>query len=165
MTDLNNNSIVNIEFYEALTDINKLTKFLKDKTNIENIFFDGDNIIMWCAAYGNSETFDYLIKNGCSIYYKNNRGYTPLHESCAFGKTSIIHYILHNDINLIKSVSSNGRTILHELFKYNQYDALSYLISYYPKHLNSLKIKDNYGKFPEEYTSDNNMQYLNMMIN
>jgi ankyrin repeat protein len=156
--------LLDFKIIEALGNITKLKTLFNDNTDMKNIMIYGDNIIMYCAAYGNSETFDYLIKNGCTNYYKNNRGYTPLHEACAFGKNDIIHYILYNDINLINSTSSNGRTILHEIFKYNQYNTLSYLISYYGKYLNKLKIKDNYGKIPEEYTTDNNMKYLNEMI-
>jgi len=157
-------NLSDFEIIEKLDNITKLKTLFNDNTDIKNMIINGDNIIMNCAAYGNSETFDYLIKNGCSIYYKNSQDYTPLHEACAFGKTDIIHYILYNDINLINSTSSNGRTILHEIFKYNQYNTLSYLISYYGKYLYKLKIKDNYGKIPEEYTTDNNMKYLNEMI-
>jgi len=157
-------NLTDFEIIEALGNITRLQTLFDNNSNVKNVIINGDNIIMYCAAYGNSETFDYLIKNGCTIHYKNIRGYTPLHEACAFDKTDIIHYILHNDINLINSSSSNGRTILHEIFKYNQYNTLSYLISYYGKYLNKLKIKDNYGKFPEEYTTNNDMKYLNEMI-
>jgi ankyrin repeat protein len=157
-------NLTDFEIIEALGNITQLQTLFDKNPNVSNIIINGDNIIMYCAAYGNSETFDYLIKNGSSIYFKNSRGYSPLHEACAFGKTDIIHYILCNDIKLIESTSSNGRTVLHEIFKYNQYNTLSYLISYYSKYLKQLKIKDNYGKLPEDYTINNDMKYLNEMI-
>ena len=140
-----------------LNDLVELKKYVSANPNIKDLNIDGDNIIMYCAAYGNSDTFDYLISQGCSIYYKNFRNFTPLHEACAFGKKEIIHYILYNDNTLINSVSTTGRTILHEVFKYNQVDTFQYLLKFYSKDINALNVKDIYNKLPIEYTNNNNI--------
>jgi ankyrin repeat protein len=156
-----------IEMYQSFDNIELLKKklnMLENKEKISDISVDGENIIMMCAAYGNSDTFDYLVSLGCKIDYENSRKYTPLHEACAFGKDGIVHYILHNNNKLIQKKAQNGRTILHEIFKYNQYNLLRYLLAYYKEHLNSLNIKDAYGKMPSDYTKDKDMQYLTIFL-
>lgn len=150
-----------------LNDLIELKNYVINNPNIKDLNIDGDNIIMYCAAYGNSDTFNYLISQGCSIYYKNNRNFTPLHEACAFGKKDIIHYILNRDKTLINNISTTGRTILHEIFKYNQLDTLQYILSFYSINISSLNVKDCYGKLPIDYTNNNDIisiAYLNNLI-
>ena len=62
---------------------------------------------------------------------KTCRGYTILHEACAFGNNSNAHHILCNDKNMISTVSNDGRTILHEICKNSPKVKFNHKIAFY----------------------------------
>lgn len=150
----------------VLNNLPKFKQFVKDNNidDLSTIVIDGAKLLSHASGQGSPDVIDYIINNGCKTTDVSARGYTILHEACAFGRLDNIFVILEHDKSLLLKENYNGKTILHEACKYNNENVLKYLHREYPNEIKKLNKKDHHGKFPHEYISDVNVKNVAYFI-
>ena len=148
---------------DILLHMNDLQKFKNLNYDFSSILIDGHSILHWVSGQGNSDVLAYLISKGCPMDTKTCRGYTILHEACAFGNNSNAHHILCNDKNMISTVSNDGRTILHEICKYNKIETLKYMYQFHKEAIEKIaNYKDKDDKKATDYINSSDMRFVAM---
>jgi len=87
--------------------------------NLEENFYEGNNILHLAAKYGNFELFKFALERNTS-YKANNQGETPLHWAAYSGNIQIMNYILQRQTDIKKQVNDKtkeGQTALFYVFK------------------------------------------------